>query len=78
MAAAPSAHSTKKSFEDSSRKWYLAKFGTPAAVVVGLGLLYLFLGRPDLRSDAPAGDAIPTASARVAAGTAPPTPPTKD
>lgn len=49
-----------------------------AAVVVGLGLLYLFLGRPDLRSDAPAGDAIPTASARVAAGTAPPTPPTKD
>jgi amino acid transporter len=30
-----------------------------AALVVGIGLVYLFVAKPDARSDAPAGDAVP-------------------
>ncbi len=35
-----------------------------AAIVVGVGLLYLFLGNPHDRSDAPHGDAIPQGAGR--------------
>lgn len=35
-----------------------------AAIVVGVGLLYLFLGNPHDRSDAPHGDAIEMGSKR--------------
>jgi hypothetical protein len=33
-----------------------------AALVIVVGLLYLFLGKPHDRSDAPAGDAVPAGS----------------